>query len=241
MPNDMLNPIRAPGPGGAAVRTEGGREFVMPAPQQQFQLPPQLQNRDKYKEFLRSKYGNPTEDLGKLPQFIEQQAGQDEEGLFGHVFGGQFRYADRRYIDTKAQAHWQKSLLRYRKNIEDDTKAEIEARQSQYDESLAAFDDYMKTFRPAAVKEPTVTDYAKVEKTLYEIHFDAEGNRIQPTPASMALVKKMADKVGVDLREMEFPGKEGWIWDDPSVTGLELAPQPQRRIDESVRDYMGRK
>jgi len=205
------------------------------------EIPKQLQDRNKYEKFLQSKYGDPWEDERNLPQQIDQMTRKDERDLFGHVFGNQFRYEDRRHLDTKARSHWKNALLQYRKQIEGEITTDIESRKEQMGEQMKAFDSYMKTFKEAKPpKEPTISDYDKADKMLYDISHDEEGKPIQATKASMAIAKKMFDKLEIPLIEVEVPSQRTSKWDigEPNIparTELQLAPQTQPETPESIK------
>lgn len=209
--------------------------FIVPG-----NIPSQLRDRNKYEKHLQSKYGDPWADERNLSDTISDIARQNERGLFDYVFGGLYRYEDRGYLDKKAQDYWQDSKLKLRKNIENQQVSDIEVRKEQMGEQMKAFDSYMKTFKPATAKEPTIADYDKAEQMLYGISHDKEGKLIQPSEASKAVVKKAFDKLGIKLHEVTKPGEEGWFWDDPTIKTLGVTPQPQREPKETPAEYLKR-
>ena len=120
----------------------------------------QFQNRNEYKKFLQSKYGDPLADERELAKhfsdmesLINDTVRQKERDFFNHIFKGKYRYEDRGRLDKRAQDHLQNQRLILRKNIENEhkqdyesRKQEIEVRKEQYTQELKAFDEYMKAF-----------------------------------------------------------------------------------------------
>lgn len=238
------------------VTRESGEVLRMfepePTPaQQSFELPEQLKNRHNYESFLKEKYGNPYEDERNLFKSIDEKTRTNEAALFEHVFGNNFRYEDRKHLDSKAQSHWKNALLKYRKNVETSLKQDIESRKEMFENQLKSFDDYTKMLKPAKTPKPKytmkhITDY--FDKHAY----DKEGEYVGLTSNQKMTIKNMISKSdsGLELFEKKIPAQRSWWGDvrEPNIPetkeyGLrktDLAPE-QKKIVRTGTDKQGRK
>lgn len=239
------------------VTREGGEVLRMFEPsRQQFELPEQLKNRRNYEAFLNEKYGNPYEDERNLYKTINQKTRGSEAALFEHVFGNNFRYEDRKYLDSKAQSHWKNSLLKYRKNVETSLKQDIESRKGMFETQIRSFDDYTKAFKPEKPKStmPEKPKYTMKHITDYfnKHAYDKEGVYVGLTSNQTMTINNMISKSdsGLELFEETIPAKKSWFGDigEPNIPettryGLrkpDLTPE-QKQVVKTGTDKQGRK
>jgi len=230
--------------GSAAV--EGGEPLRMFEPQAtSMELPEQLKNRQKYETFLTEKYGNPYEDERNLINRINETTRTSERALFEHVFGDNFRYEDRKHLDSKAQSHWKNALLKHRKRIETSLKQDIKSRKEMFQEQMKAFDSYTKALKPAKPKYTlkNITDY--FEKKAY----DKDGNYTGLTQSQTMTINDMITKSdsGLELITETVPAQKSWFGDigEPNIPAMDMfmlqkTDSAKRRPGESIEQYLKR-
>lgn len=161
-------------------------------------MPKGLINRRKYESFLKEKYGSPYEDERDLIKNINQTTRTNEAALFEHVFGRNFRYEDRKHLDSKAQSYWKNSLLKYRKQVEDSLTQDIESRKEMFENQMESFDDYTKMFKPAKPAKPKY-------KQIFDMTRKINEEMRSPSSGEMLIFDKLTESTDIKVR----PTKEG--------------------------------
>ncbi len=162
--------------------------------------------RQKWERFQFKKHGNPYVPRKQIYSEIDRITNENQEALFAHVFGNQYRYEDRNALDPQAQAAYRSALLKFRKNVQDAIMADIKEKQAKHQERMGLFDKYYgkdKPKEPEKPKEITGVD----QKRLFDAIGAYEKN---PTPEKFMVLKDMASSLGYDLGVEAEPEKGTW-------------------------------
>jgi len=157
----MQQQAPAPAQTGADMGMPGGME-----------IPEQFRNRDKFEGFLFKKYGNPWSENQSVMvnQQLNKRLQADVPALFDHVFGGEYRYEDREYMDKKATDAWSQALLQYRANATKAITGDIEMNKKRHLEQMKAFDYSVKNYGQRAGRAPTVTETRGIESDRQKVY-----------------------------------------------------------------------
>jgi len=124
-------------------------EKAQPMPEQ---TPKGILDRQKWERFQFKKHGNPFVPRKQIYGEIDRITKENEETLFAHVFGNQYRFEDRGSLDPQAQGVYRSALLKFRKNVSDSIMADVEQKQAQHKERMALWDKYYGKDKPEEVK-----------------------------------------------------------------------------------------
>jgi len=157
MANDMYTPPgqgeietgRLVGPGGKTIYTKEQAPTKTNIPQ--------FQKRQEWEQYQYKKYGNPWEDEKRMSSMVSSKSFEQEEELFTHVFGDEYRYEDRFKMNKKDISLWEDSKLKLNALVEREVKGDITKRKAEHGQRMGVYDDYVKTFfkgTPVKVRGP---------------------------------------------------------------------------------------
>jgi len=195
--------------------------------------PKGILDRQKWERFMFQKHGNPYVERKQIDREVDRLTSSNEEALFGHVFGNQYRFEDRGRLDPKAAAVYRDALLKLRRNISDSITKDVTDKQARHKERMGMFDKYYGKDKPKEDKGPTGVDYKRL--------FDMIGKGSEDQ-AQLEIIKDYATQLGYDFSTEEPEGSEGWWqslknWVKEKVGSEDTT---KRKEGESINEYLKR-
>ena len=122
------------------------------------QTPKGIIERQKWERFQFEKHGNPYVPRKQIYSEIDRITNENQETLFAHVFGNQYRYEDRNALDPQAQSVYRSALMKFRKNVQDSIMGDLKDKQAQHQDRMSLFDKYYGKDKPKEPETPTITE-----------------------------------------------------------------------------------
>lgn len=232
---------------GGAI-SESGKQFKVFEPRSELDLSPELTKRRGFKDFLYKKSGlspkRPYMSENDISSKINSETNIEERGLWEHVFGDQARYEDRKHLSQKTQNAWKDALLKLRKNIDTEIRADLKSQTEEYDykkgiadEELNAYDDYIKMFEKPKYTTKNIADY------YGKCAYDKKGDFQKITKLQRATLDDMIANSDANFvfKEQEVsPAERTWFGDIgepniPAKRGEMLMPQQEQQSRQQYK------
>jgi len=118
------------------------------------QTPRGIVERQKWERFQFEKHGNPYVPRKQIYSEIDRITNENQETLFAHVFGNQYRYEDRNALDPQAQSVYRSALMKFRKNVQDSIMGDLKDKQAQHQDRMSLFDKYTGRISRRSLRHP---------------------------------------------------------------------------------------